>query len=154
MKKGLILSGLCLILLSGCGSKTMVCSREETEDGVTAKMEFKIKYNPKDDTVQRLDGVVSMKSKTDEYEDEISDMADDIEDSFDELKGEKYFSSKVKSNKKSLSADFTLRFDKMDEDDIEDLGSGLGSTAEDGKIDVEVLEEAFEDGLGLKCRKK
>lgn len=140
MKKGLILAGCCLFLLTGCGKK-VTCTYKDKDYAGTITSKVDMYYNSKN-KVKRIEISEQIKI-ADEYKDKFDDFLDEIKDKIGEPK--KYYSSHIKTSKNTISLREEYLFNKMDSEDIIDAGFYSAYDSDDEVIYLKDLIEYYED---------
>lgn len=110
MKKfGILL--ICCMVLTGCGSKTLTCSKTENKESLKTEEKVIITYNKQMKTIEH-DMKVSLKNS---YEDYIDIVTKSLNDSLKKYKNKKGISVKSVKNKDNVVV--SLKFDgsKMDD---------------------------------------
>lgn len=147
MKKIIVLVGLCLLFVTGCGSetKTMVCTRTANQNGMEIDLRYEVEYTK--DTVDLVTSTEKIKSDSKET---LETYKEAVEKTYAPYKDIEHYEYEVKIEDKTLTSIAKINYAKIDTDKLIEVDSANGQLIKDGKINIEDLKSAYE-AVGATC---
>ena len=142
MKKGLMLSIICLLFLTGC-SRKMTCTYNYEENEVAINSKIIITYDQKNKAIKQFSRTTTLKLKNKDYISKFSSLSTQIKDKYNDLKNElepNYFKSYLRITKKKITLNENYKFNKMQKEDFIKTGFNYYKVA-DNAIYLENVEE-------------
>lgn len=151
MKKGILIAGLTLMLLTGCGDeteKTMKCSRTMEQNGIKADFQYTVTYKGND--VVKVSTVEKMETTDDSINLEaFKEKAETAYAPYNELE---YYDTKVTVEGNVLTSTADIDYSKVDTEKMIKIDSANGQMIKDGKVNINDLKAMYE-ATGATCEK-
>jgi len=147
MKKIIVLVGLCLLFVTGCGNetKTMVCTRTANQSGMNIDLRYEVEY-----TKGIVDHVTSTEKITSDNKEVLETYKATVEKTYAPYKNIEHYNYEVTIDDKTLTSIAKIDYAKIDTDKLIEIDSANGTLIKDGKIKLEDLKSAYET-IGASC---
>ncbi len=149
MKKIVVLLGVFLVCLTGCGSKTktMVCTRTLNQGEISMDLRYEVTYKKND--VEVVKSIEKVKSDSSEVLDVYKKT---IEETYKPYNGIEHYNYEVKIDNDTLTSTVTIDYSKVDTSKLLEIDSANGKLIKDGKINIDDIKSAYES-VGATCEK-
>lgn len=151
MKKGILIAGLTLMLLTGCGDeteKTMKCSRTMEQNGIKADFQYTVTY--KGSNVVKVSTVEKMEAEDESID--LETIKQTVETTYAPYNELDHYDTKVTVEGNVLTSTADIDYSKVDTEKMIKIDSANGQMIKNGKVNIDDLKAMYE-ATGATCEK-